>query len=167
MTDIALTFDPRTLDRVRIEKLLSARVRKKTVARWARPTAVAGFLALSLGLSVLTRDARITILWLFPCLAFFAIHDILQSAGRRQYLAASDSAPIRQRRSTTIVLTPSGVTMDGTHFSWAEIIEVLHLRDTTLLMLLPNGGISIPDSALPPDITPQTLAARIAEWKTK
>ena len=111
MTGLTFTYDPRTLDRLGIERALAARVRRANrLARWALPAAALAFLALSAALSVATRDGKATALWLFPCLAFFLTHDLIQRAARRRYLASRQTAPIRNRASTTLRLDATGIT---------------------------------------------------------
>jgi hypothetical protein len=167
MTGLTFTYDPRTLDRLGIERALAARVRRANrLARWALPAAALAFLALSAALSVATRDGKATALWLFPCLAFFLTHDLIQRAARRRYLASRQTAPIRNRASTTLRLDATGITADGARIAWAEVIEVLHLKGATVLLVLPDSGLPIPDAALPPGLSPEALAARITDWKS-
>jgi hypothetical protein len=166
MTELTFTYDPRTVDRLGIERALAARVRRANrLARWAMPAAALAFLAFSAALSFATRDGHTTALWLYPCLAFFLTQDLVQRAARRRYLAARQTAPIRNRTSTTLRLDATGITADGAPIAWAEVIEVLHLKGTTVLLVLPDSGLPIPDAALPPGLGPEALAARIAAWK--
>lgn len=166
MTDLHLTWNPTSLDRAGIERDLARRIRRRSLARWALPAATLVFLGLALALGNVTRDSRSTGLWAFPTLAFFLTHDAVQHLARRQFLATRNAAPIRSRTSTSVTLGPSGIVADGAPIAWPEILETLHLRGATLLLLLPDSGIAIPDTALPPGLTHDALAARIAAWKS-
>ena len=80
------------------------------------------------------------------------------------YLAVlKDSA--NSRTPTPILLDDDGFTLEARRFDWSDIAHWKRSGELTLLCFSDFDGIVIRDLDLPPDLTPQDLAERLAVWR--
>jgi hypothetical protein len=167
MKPVSISYDPRKLDWRAIETFLSRRMIERSALRWASWLPVVAFFAVIFVMGLLMDELGTGPLWLLPPFALFLTFEALRRIACKQVIAERDAAPVRNRPSVTIALDETGVLAEGTKFRWPEIIEVLRGPKVTLLMYLPEMGIVLPDDALPEGLSPESLMARIAEWRLK
>ena len=71
-----------------------------------------------------------------------------------------------RRAPISAILSRDGLSCGPETLPWSAVSATERWKDSTLLRFSRLDALLIPDADLPPGETPQTLAARIAEWKS-
>ena len=66
-----------------------------------------------------------------------------------------------------ITMDDSGITFHPRHLPWDAVSTTARWKDCTLVHFTAIDALAIPDTDLPPGETPETFAARIAQWKAQ
>jgi hypothetical protein len=82
----------------------------------------------------------------------------------RRMLRVQSTSAFRQSE-VGVQLDDSGLTFTARTLPWAAVWGLARWNDCTLVHFSAADALVIPDSALPPGTTPQTLATDIEAWK--
>lgn len=119
-------------------------------------------LEFGVGLPVLAGPP-IAMLWLSLLATFATLLAIARQRGAVQALILA--SPVR-RLPVRYVLSARGVERNGALTPWHCIVGVARMPEITLLKLSPVEAMPIPDTRLPPDITPDALRNAVDHWRT-
>ncbi|MCB6179528.1 hypothetical protein LHP98_15500 [Rhodobacter sp. Har01] len=84
---------------------------------------------------------------------------------QRRFLTAFSVSDLRAR-PVGLTLSPEGLTVEPRSLAWASVTATSRWQAATLLHFGTADALVIPDADLPPGLTPETLAAQIAAWKS-
>lgn len=90
---------------------------------------------------------------------------LFQRLSARRYRAVFATSTLRQQ-AVPVTLSDAGITFGVRALPWSAVTHAARWQDCTLVHFSPVDALVIPDAALG-ELPPETLATRIADWKTQ
>ena len=129
---------------------------------------LAGGMIVVLGVAWLFGDslAEAAIICLYAYFGIIFGLVIAQKIWMRRYGRMLFGSPMRNLPAP-ITMDDSGITFHPRHLPWGAVSTIARWKDCTLLHFSSVDALAIPDTDLPPGETPDSFAARIADWKAQ
>jgi len=129
---------------------------------------LAGGMIVVLGLAWLMGERldAAALLFLYAYFGIMAGLIIAQRIWGRRYARLYGRSQMRNLPAP-ITLDDSGITFHPRHLPWDAVSKTARWKDCTLVHFSSVDALAIPDADLPTGETPETLAARIAKWKSQ
>ena len=167
MTEIRLTITLPARQRLAVQQALNRRYTRGFRAEVTGFTLAAVFLATALGAAAVADIPTGPALFVAAVTLFavaLAWHLLARAFARGQIASIASSA--LHALPSGVVLSAKGIALDARQFRWDQTCGTTRLPGATLVDFSALSALVIPDTALPPGLTPEALATQIAAWKS-